>query len=137
MREQTPVSVQEDILIEVLKDFPDNVAAYACHRRLTKADYDTVLIPDIEDKLTRHNKLRIYCEIAPDYAGLEPDAVWGDWKFSFSTWFDWERGAIVTDVEWMSWATKFFGLLVPGEWRAFPTAEASKAREWIVENQQQ
>jgi hypothetical protein len=22
------------------------------------------------------------------------------------------------------------------QWRAFPTAEASKAREWIVENQQ-
>lgn len=122
-------------MIEVLKDFPDNVAAYACHERLTKADYETVLIPDIEDKLTRHKKLRIYCEVAPDYVGVEPDTVWEDWKFSFSTWFDWERGAMVTDAEWMKWATRFFGLLLPGEWHVFPTAEASKAREWIVEPQ--
>jgi hypothetical protein len=29
---------------------------------LTKADYETVLIPDIEDKLKRHKKLRYYTE---------------------------------------------------------------------------
>ena len=30
----------------------------------------------------------------------------------------------------------FLGFLIPGGVRAFPTAEAAKAREWIVENQQ-
>ena len=55
-------------MIEVLKDFPDNVAAFACHGHLTKADYETVLIPVIEDKLKRHKKLRSYTEIAPDFA---------------------------------------------------------------------
>lgn len=126
--------VQEVIVIEVLKDFPDNVAAYACHERLTKADYETVL-RDIEEKLTRHEKLRMYCEVSADYVGAEPDATWEDWKVSFSTWFHWQRGAIVTDVQWMIWATKFFGLLVPGEWRVFPMDEASKAREWIAKAQ--
>lgn len=123
------------LVIEVLKGFPDNIAAYACHEHLTKADYEKVLIPDIEDRLSRHQKLRIYCEISPDYAGVEPGAMWDDWKFGFSTWFEWERGALVTDSEWMSRATRWFGLLVPGEWRAFPTAQAGKAREWILENQ--
>ena len=49
---------------------------------------------------------------------------------------DWERAAMVTDVEWMRHAAKFFGgffgFLVSGEWRAFPTADADKAREWVV-----
>jgi hypothetical protein len=38
----------------------------------------------------------------------------------------------------MKRAAKFYGLsgfLLPGEFRAFPTAEASKAREWIVQSQ--
>jgi len=126
--------VQEDIVIEVLKDFPDNVTAYACHERLTKADYETVL-HDIEEKLTRHEKLRMYCEVSPDYVGVDPVATWEDWKVSFSTWFHWQRGVIVTDVQWMIWATKFFGLLVPGAWLVFPMDEASKARDWIVEAQ--
>ena len=75
-------------------------------------------------------------EIAPDFAGVDPGFGWEDTKFSFSHFFDWERGALVTDVGWMSRATKFGALLMPGEWRTFPTAEAAKAREWIVEPQQ-
>ena len=96
-------------MIEALKDFPDNVIAIACHGHVTKADYETVLIPDIEDKLSRHKKVRIYCEIAPDYGGLDPGAVWEDTKVGFGHLRDWERAAMVTDVEWMRHAAKFFG----------------------------
>ena len=135
-----PHASEEDVVIEVLKDFPDNVAAFACRGRLTKADYETVLIPAIEDKLKRHKKLRAYTEIAPDFAaGIEPGAFWEETKFGFSHLFDWERSALVTDVEWMKHAAKlyaFLGFLIPGGIRAFPTAEAAKAREWIAENQQ-
>jgi hypothetical protein len=136
-REQTPKSVQEDrIVIEALKDFPDNVVAFALHGHLTKEDYEKALIPNINDKLTRHKKLRAYTEIASDFAGIDPGALWEDTKVGFSHFFDWERGALVTDVEWMSRATKFFALLMPGDLRTFPTAEADKAHEWIVESQQ-
>ena len=121
-------------MIEVLQDFPDDVAAYVCHGRLTKADYELVLV-DIEDKLDRHDKLSMYCEVGADYAGSGSDAAWQDWKSSFSTWFHWERGALVTDVEWMTWATKFFGFLFPGEWRVYPSAEAAEARQWITDVQ--
>lgn len=118
-------------VIEILAGFPDDVAAYACHGHLTKADYEAVL-DDIEDKLTRHEKLRMYCEVCTDYAGSDGDAAWQDWKSSFSTWFHWDRGAIVTDVDWMVWATMFFALLVPGEWRAYGTADAADARAWVT-----
>ena len=82
-------------MIEVLKDFPDNVAAFACRRHLTKTDYETVLIPVIEDKLKRHKKLRAYTEIAPDFAaGIEPGAFWEETRFGFSHLFNWERSTL-------------------------------------------
>ncbi|MGO9154882.1 STAS/SEC14 domain-containing protein [Mycobacterium sp.] len=123
-------------MIEALKDFPDNVSAFACHGHLTKADYQTVIIPYIEDKLTRHKKLRAYTEIASDFAGVDSGFIWEDTKFTVSHFLNWERGALVTDVKWMSRATKFGASLVPGEWRTFPNAEATEAREWIVEPSQ-
>lgn len=119
-------------VIEILTSFPDDVAAYVCHGHLTAADCEAVLA-DIEDKLTRHEKLRMYCEVGADYAGSGADAVWEDWKSSFSTWFHWDRGAIVTDVDWMVWATMFFALLVPGDWRAYGVADREAARQWITE----
>ena len=126
-------------MIEALKDFPDNVIAIACHGHVTKADYETVLIPDIEAKLSRHKKVRIYFEIASDFGGFDPGAVWEDTKFGFSHFFEWERCAVVTDVAWAKHVAKFsefFGFLWPGQYRTFPEAEADKAREWIVEAQQ-
>jgi hypothetical protein len=134
------MSAQEDIVIEALKGFPDNVAAFACHGHVTKADFETVLTPHIEDSLKRHKKVRIYAEIAADFTGLERGAVWADTKLGFSHLFAWERSALVTDVKWVKRSQKFFGFLgflLPGvEWRTFSTAEAGKARGWIAEPQQ-
>jgi len=50
---------QEDIVIEALKDFPDDVAAFAYHGHVTRSDYETVVIPDIEDKLNRDKRVRL------------------------------------------------------------------------------
>jgi hypothetical protein len=124
--------VVRSVVIEMLKDFPDNVAAFAFHGHVTKTDYDTVLIPDFEDRLARHKKVRIYCEIPSDFERFDPGAVREDTKFGFGHYFDWERAAMVTDVEWVNHVAKFsefFGFLWPGEYRAFPQAEADKARE--------
>ena len=98
---------------------------------MTNADYETVLIPLIEDKLSRHKGVRFYWEVASGYVGLDPGApAWEGRKVGFSHFLG--NAAIVTDVKWMSQATKFFGFLVPREWCVFPTADADKAREWIV-----
>jgi len=121
-------------VIEILKDFPDSIAAFACRGHLTKSDYDTVLIPDIEDRLQRHDRVRVYYEIAPD--SVDPGAMWEDTKLGFSHLRSWERFAVVTDVDWIKHAVKLFGFLMPGELRVFPAAEASIAREWIAEKQQ-
>ena len=123
-------------MIEALKDFPDNVAASALHGHVTKTDYDKVLVPDFEDRLQRHKKLRIYLDIAPDLIGFDPGAVWEDTKFGFGHYFDWERCAVVSDVDWVKHVAKFsefLGFLWPGKYRAFPAAQAGEAREWIAQ----
>jgi hypothetical protein len=44
---------------------------------------------------------------------------------------------VVTDVEWMRQAVKFFGgvfgfLVAVGEWCVFPLGDADRAREWVA-----
>ncbi len=119
-------------MIELLTEFPDDVVAFKCHGRVTKEDYDTVLIPDVEKRLQTHEKLGIYYEFAPDFDGIDPGAVWEDTKVGLSHFLNWQRIAVVTDVEWIKQTMKFFGLLMPAEVRAFPLAEAGNAREWVA-----
>ena len=65
--------------------------------------------------------------------GLDPGALWEDAKLGFAHMFDWDRFAVVTDLEWISRTTKFMAMLMPMEGRVYPMAEAAKACEWISE----
>lgn len=119
-------------MIELRKDFPDNVVAVTCKGRITREDYEAVLIPEVEAKLAAHPKLRLYYEIGPDFEGIDPGAVWADFKVGMEHLTRWERMAVVTDVDWIKYTLRFFGFLVPGEFRFYAPADADEARRWIT-----
>lgn len=121
-------------MIEALKGFPANVAAFACHGHVSRADYETVLIPDLEKRLVDHDKVRIYYEIAPDFSGIDAGAAWEDAKVGVTHLLRWERFAVVTDVEWIKHAVTLVGFLMPGHLRIFTPDEAQHAREWVEES---
>ena len=60
------------LMIKRLMDFPGNVVALVCQGRVTKADYNSVLVPAVLDALRTHDKVRLYYETAGDFAGIDP-----------------------------------------------------------------
>ena len=119
-------------MIENLPDFPERVLAFVCKGRVTKADYDLVLVPAVMRALDRHQTVRLYYETAADFTGIDAGAVWEDFKVGVEHLTRWERVAIVTDVEWIKQTMRFFSFLMPGAMKKFPLAEAAQARAWIV-----
>jgi SpoIIAA-like len=119
-------------MIEQLKEFPGNVVAVVCKGRVTKGDYDSVLVPAVEAALKQHGKVRLYYQIDADFSGIEPGAMWEDFKVGMQHLLRWERIAVVTNVDWIRHTIRAFSFIMPGEIRIFPLAEAAKAREWIV-----
>ncbi len=119
-------------MIESLPNFPEHVLAFVCRGRVTKADYDAVLVPAVVRALERHQKVRLYYETAADFAGFDAGAVWEDFKVGMEHLTRWERVAVVTDVEWIKQTMRFFSFLMPGTMKAFPLAEAAQARAWIA-----
>jgi hypothetical protein len=119
-------------MIERLRDFPSNVVAFACKGRVTRQDYQTLLTPAVEAALKEHEKVRLYYQIDPDFSGIEPGAMWEDFKVGIGHLLRWERIAVITDVEWIRYAVHAFRFLMPGAVRLFALEDAPKAREWIV-----
>jgi hypothetical protein len=74
----------------------------------------------------------LYYETAGDFAGIDPGAMWEDFKVGMEHLTRWERVAVVTDVEWIKQTIRFFSFLMPGTMKLFPTSEATQAREWIA-----
>lgn len=118
-------------MITLLSGFHDNVVAAACSGHVTRADYEHVLVPAVEAALKAHERVRIYYEVAADFAGIAPGAVWEDFAVGMEHLARWERMAVVTDVGWIGAAVHAFGFLMPGKVRIFPLAERAAARAWI------
>ena len=121
-------------MLDVLSEFPEPVVAIAARGKVTKADYEKVLVPRVEEMLGRHDKLRLYYELGEEFEGIEAGAVWEDLKIGFEHLSRWERVAVVTDVAWIAQSVRAFGFLFPAEIRIFPQSEVRQAREWINES---
>ena len=119
-------------MIEVLEDFPENVVAFAGKGRVTRNDYDAVLIPEVKRALSRRKKIRCYYELGPEFSGMDSGAAWEDFKVGIEHLTRWERVAVVTDVNWIRLSMNVFRFLMPGEIRIFGTNEASEARHWVA-----
>jgi SpoIIAA-like len=119
-------------MIEHLSNFPDDVLAFVCKGRVTKADYDSVLVPAVMKALEKHKRVRLYYETAADFSGIDPGAMWEDFKVGMERLTRWERVAVVTDVEWIKQTMRFFSFMMPGATKSFPTSEAAQARAWII-----
>ncbi|HUY19592.1 MAG TPA: STAS/SEC14 domain-containing protein [Candidatus Binataceae bacterium] len=119
-------------MLEILTGFGDNVIAAAARGVVTRHDYQDVLIPQVEQALKRHRKIRCYYELGSQFSGMEAGAMWEDFKLGAEHLLRWERMAVVTDVEWITHAVNIFRFLMPGEFRVFPTARSAEARAWIA-----
>ncbi len=119
-------------MIERLAGFPDSVVAVAAKGQVTRADYEQVLLPEVDRVFKNHRRANFYYELGPQFTGLDPGAAWEDVKESIRHFGAWEKMAIVTDVDWIKRLVSGFGAMMPGEVRVFPNAEAASARAWIV-----
>ena len=120
-------------MIEVLSGFPSTVLAFTCKGHVTKQDYESVLIPAVEHALAHHEKVRLYYHIDAGFSGIEPGAMWDDFKVGMEHLFRWDRLAVVTDVEWIRHTFTVFSFMIPCEAKVFRLEEAAKAQAWIVE----
>jgi hypothetical protein len=118
-------------MIERITDLPDNVLGFTARGKVTAKDYETVLVPAVEEAIAARHKIRFLYHLGPELSGFEAGALWDDAKVGLKHPTSWERVAIVTDTEWIRVATKVFGFAIPGEVRVFGNAEMPAAREWL------
>lgn len=118
-------------MIERITGLPDNVLGFEAKGELSSDDYEKVLIPAIDQALERNDKLRLLYVLGGDFDGMSAGAMWDDTRVGFSHITRWEKIAVVSDKDWLRHSVDIFGYLMPGEVKAFTTAEASAARAWV------
>ena len=120
-------------MIEIMKNFPDNVIAFSCEGQVKKDDYEEILVPAILETLKRHDKIRLLYKTSADFSGYDPGAIWEDLKIGVEHPTSWERVAVVTDVNWIVQMMRLFSFLFPCPTKLFPSSELAQAQAWIID----
>jgi hypothetical protein len=120
-------------MVEQIPDLPDNALGFVAKGTVTANDYESVIIPAVEELFSRQNKVRFLYHLGEDFSGFEAAAMWDDTKLGLKHLSGWERMAVVSDVEWVRAAIKIFGLAIPGHVRVFHNSELAEATRWITE----
>jgi hypothetical protein len=119
-------------MLERITDLPDTVLGFKAGGELTADDYRTVLVPAVEEALRKHEKLRLLYVLGDDVTGFSAGAAWQDTKVGVGHVSKWEKVAVVSDKDWLRHSVNLFGYLIPGEIKAYTTAEEEDARAWIA-----
>ena len=120
-------------MIEKIPDLPDNVLGFSAKGKVTVNDYESIIIPAVEELFSRQKKVRFLYHLGEEVTGFEAAAMWDDAKLGLKHLQGWEKMAIVSDIEWVRAAIKIFGLVIPGEVRVFHNNELTEATRWISE----
>lgn len=120
-------------MLKRIIDLPDDVLGVEASGEVTAEDYQTVLVPELEDKLQKIKKVRLLYVLGETFEGFTRAAVWQDTKVGLTHLTRFDRIAVVSDVDWIRNSIKVFGFAMPGEVRVFAIEDQRDAREWVSE----
>ncbi len=118
-------------MIELMPGLPDNVVGLSAIGEVTAQDYEQTLIPTVEARIRRHRKVRVLYHLGPAFTGYTMAAMWDDARLGMGHLFDFEKVAVVTDVDWCRHAVRLFALLIPCPVKLFANAELGAAEDWV------
>jgi hypothetical protein len=119
-------------VIAQIEGLPLGVVGFRAHGQVTAADYENIIVPDVEAAFALNRKLRLIYVTAEDFTGFDPGAMWDDAKLGMRHFSSWERIALVTDVGWLRTAATAFSFAVPAKFELFQNAQFDEAKAWLL-----
>jgi hypothetical protein len=118
-------------MLERIQGLPENVLGFTAKGEVTGADYESVLMPAVDEMFARSKTIRFLYHLGAEFTGFDAKAIWDDAKVGLQHLTAWERVAVVTDATWIHTAIRAFGFVMPGHVRVFENSELPEARQWL------
>ncbi len=118
-------------MIEVIDDLPPHVIGFRATGKVTKEDYEKILMPAVDTQSKKFNKINFLLWLDTDIS-----------NYTFGAWIDdalvglkhlthWHKVAIVSHYNIVTKITNIFGHIVPGIYKGFQISELEEAKKWV------
>jgi hypothetical protein len=119
-------------MIQLMEDVPDYVAGFTASGEVTKADYEKILIPRVEEVYNEHGHIHFLFELKTDVGNFSAAAWWKDLTIGLKRFSKWKKMAIVSDQHAVSAVSSAISPLLPGQTKGFDLAELENAKSWVA-----
>ncbi len=119
-------------MIEQMTDMPENVVGFRATGKVTKNEFDRILIPAVDALADRAGELRYLFVLDTDVSNMSIGAWYDDMLVGAKHLLQWKKIAIVTDQPNVNKVTEIAAHVMPGEVRAYKIAELEVARNWLA-----
>ena len=118
-------------------DSPDSVLAVEVVGKLTKEDYQDVLLPGLRAMIDGPGEIRSVFVFGDAFTGLTAGGTVEDTKLYLGELVHrdlskWKRCAVVTNHDWLRHFISIFRFMIPGEIECFDTSDVSAAIAWAA-----
>lgn len=120
-------------MIEIMQGLPENVVAVSVSGEVTGDDYKNVLIPAIDDKIKKYGKVRMLYHMDKELEWFTLNAMLEDVKVGIQHLKEFEKVAVVSDVDWVSSAVEIFKFIIPFPVKTYRNEQLPEAMVWISE----
>ncbi|CAN5759018.1 hypothetical protein BH10BAC3_BH10BAC3_21860 [soil metagenome] len=118
-------------MLSIIHDLPSNVVGVQAIRVVSKADYETVLLPALQDLYSRTGTVSLLLQIETDLHNYTTGAWIEDAKTGLKYFTKWRKVAIVSRKNSIKSFTDTFGILLPGQYKGFLMADLVEAKRWV------
>lgn len=120
-------------MIEIMPGMPERVAAFKALGKVTKQDYESVVIPAVNNVYKKYGKINFMLELDTDVKNFSAGAWSDDILMGLKHIAHWHKVAIVSEQSAIKKITDIFGHLVPGKYKGFMLTEIEEAKKWVAE----
>jgi hypothetical protein len=119
-------------MLEPLTDLPPGIEGVRASGRVSKADYENVLEPMLEEAHRQDRRVRFLYEVPSSVEKFTVGAAWEDLRVGVQFLRLFEGCAVVSDLGWLRVAAQLVGFAMPCPLRAFAPDEREAAIAWLV-----
>ena len=120
-------------MITKITGLPNYVVGFEASGEVTKADYDNVIIPAVNEVTERTGELYYLFVIRTGLNHFTAGAFWDDLKVGVQHIKQWKKMAIVSESKGIEKFTDLVSYVVPGKAKGFHLDELEEAKRWVSE----
>ena len=118
-------------MIQKLSGVADYVAGFSVSGKVTRDDYETVVVPEVDKIVKQHGHIHFLLVLNTDVGNFTPGAWMKDALLGVKHLSKWKKMAIVSDQKGVEKITDIISPVIPGESKGFSLDELEQAKTWV------